>query len=235
MNDSLQYIQYKPRGVQYNRKPLFIGSDGLCTVDGVIFRKNKSTEGKQLIQKSYVKIERLLRDIKPPARELHERFTEYAEDIYHHSKHQIDMLRTGDEVQTALHFFMNLPKVKQLDADGIKESEIDIMNNCSKSDLIYAEKYTGPLFKYDIKSLYPWLLKNNKFPIKEGHFETLEELPKDLKYGFYRAVLKSSHWSFKTTSKSKWITHIDIQSSRKLGKKVKRISIDCPSRLKSSS
>ena len=63
--------------------------------------------------------------------------------------------------------------------------------------VIYAEKYEGQAHKYDVKSMYPSLLKSPlKFPIQRGEFKILstEEFT-NMQYfqvGIYRVIIEKS-------------------------------------------
>jgi hypothetical protein len=63
--------------------------------------------------------------------------------------------------------------------------------------IITAEKYKGQAYKYDIKSMYPSMLRNPlKFPIKRGEFKILstEEFNKMqyFQFGIYRVIIEPS-------------------------------------------
>lgn len=72
---------------------------------------------------------------------------------------------------------------------------------------------------YDINSMFPSIMQSRvKFPIKEGRYERLEQLPaaRDIKYGIYRAHIKSGHKYFRYNDNDKY-THYDIKMALNIG------------------
>jgi len=209
--------------IQFNRQPIFIGIDNKVTLDGQHSYDKNTDEANKLLKKAFVYVNYLTRDCNLPAKDLHDQFHKYAKEIYEATDKKIDMLQTGTPVNTALHFFLHSDVVQNLETEPISMDEFDLIEHANKSDLIWSTEYTGQLFKYDFKSLYPHLMITNKFPIKEGSFKTFDKLPDILPYGFYRCLLKSSHWSFDKQRGKEWITHIDINNSLELKKKVQLV------------
>ena len=142
------------------------------------------------------------------------------------SNGQINLYKTGNTKTTCLNVFdtytkyiKNPPKLQQLEADWITQ--------CSHGAIIFSDKYTGPIYKYDKKSMYPSIMKSKQlFPVDEGEFSQINELSEVLTYGIYSCIIKKSNSKidrlFRFNPKNKY-SHIDIYHARKLNLEIKLI------------
>jgi hypothetical protein len=120
-------------------------------------------------------------------------FIELANLLKKETNNAINLYKTGSLINTSLVLFDKL--TKHIDeADEILQDECLWLESSITGALIFGEKYEGPLYKYDIKSMYPYLLSqfNNKFPIKRGEFQKLEKFSDYFQFGIYRCIVKPS-------------------------------------------
>ena len=138
----------------------------------------------------------------------------------------INLYKTGDELNTALNLFdrytkhiANPPKINQIEATFISKC---------KGAIIFGQTYKGPLYKYDVKSMYP-SIQNSKqlFPIKEGEllYLTNNEFINSTfyKYGIYRAKVSKSDINTNKLFRyndDNYYTHIDLTRAKELGLKI---------------
>jgi hypothetical protein len=128
--------------------------------------------------------------------ETYNKFVEDADILKTETKGQINLYKTGCNTKTASKLFETY--AKQYYAEEIKQDEAEFIQNASIASLIFAEKYEGPCYEYDIVSMYPSIMASSHmlFPLKRGKFEiiTNEEL-KNKKYlsnGIYRCIISES-------------------------------------------
>ena len=133
---------------------------------------------------------------KIPIEEEYKYYIEAADLLYQESNGIIDLRKTGSIKDTALNLFdrfskfiLNPPKLEQDEALWISE--------CNSGALMYAEKYEGEAYKYDVKSMYPYLLSSPlKFPIERGEFNTIStDYFNSMEYfqlGIYRVKIEKS-------------------------------------------
>ena len=164
--------------------------------------------------------------------------SEYDEMIFEFDKIKqatngmINFYRTGNMIDTAKTFFNKCSlfltepeELSILEHLWIKKSSIGALTTCIKN-------HQSNLYKYDINSMYPWVLKSqNKLPIKQGEFKiiTNDEF-NSLKYytfGIYRAVITPSQDDninrlFKFNYLNHY-THITLEQAKELGLKIKLI------------
>jgi len=109
--------------------------------------------------------------------------------------------------------------------DPLNEKEQEWIYNANKGALIFAEKdkEIALAYSYDLNSAYPYMMSSNtfSFPVKEGVFTRLKELPEILSYGIYRVEISPSDDNdcnkLFRFNYSNYYTHYDIQTARKLG------------------
>lgn len=150
-----------------------------------------------------------------------------AEVLKKESNGIINMFKTGSYHDTALLLFDKM--IKYINSEQILQDEAIWIKESSCSALIYAEEYEGEIYKYDVKSLYPYLmnLPTLKFPIKRGEFKKIDNFEQYLKFGIYKCIIKPSDDTntnklFKFNSSNKY-TNIDIYNARNLGLEIELI------------
>ena len=132
-------------------------------------------------------------DTKLSLKEEYDLFIHDANILKEASNNKVDLYKTGNTKTTCLSIFdkytkyiKNPPKLQQLEADWITQ--------CSHGAIIFHEKYKGTVYKYDKKSMYPSIMKSKQlFPVDEGDFNKLDELPEILTFGIYKCVIKKSN------------------------------------------
>ena len=149
------------------------------------------------------------------------------------SKGLINLYKSGSYKNAALHLFdtftksINPPEdILQDEAMWIKESSIGA--------LVWATEYDGELYKYDIKSQYPYLMTQHtlKFPIKRGEFQRIDNFSEYFQFGIYRCIIsKSSDENINKLfrfNKKNYYTSISLDHAKKLGLKYELIQDSQP-------
>lgn len=169
--------------------------------------------------------------------EEYEELIKNANILKEETKGLINLYKTGNVKNTALHLFERFTKFLS-NPEEIQQDEQEWINNSKKGALIYSEKgYTGKAYKYDIKSMYPSLLiSNGSYPIKRGEFMTItnEEFSncEYFKFGIYRVNIEKSQnqkinplFRFNNTH---YYTHTSLEHAKKLNLKMTLIIDDKP-------
>lgn len=157
-------------------------------------------------------------------------FVETADELKKASNNEINLYKSGSFKLAALNLFDKYSRL--VDTEPIGQLESEFISGAGIGALIFAKKYDGPAYKFDVKSFYPSMYgSTQKFPIKCGEFQTITT--QDLRnmdfasYGVYRACIQSSEdlninklFRF---NKRNYYTHIDIKHARELGFDIKMI------------
>jgi len=164
-------------------------------------------------------------------------FIKDAETLKQESNGLINLYKTGSNVKTALHLFNHFNNT--ITAEPIKQVEGEWIQKASFAALIFADKYNGPCYKYDVCSHYPSLMSHKLmyFPIKEGTFKKLETVEftklERLPYGIYRCIVEHRSDVYKEFryNKFNYYTHIDLGVARELGLLITMIDDNHPNQL----
>lgn len=156
-----------------------------------------------------------------------------ADTLKEETRGLINMYKTGSYHDTALDLFDKFTKA--FNPEPLLQDEAEWVDKSSFSALIEMdEEYTGPCYKYDIKSAYPYLmsLSTLKFPVKRGEFKILTELPEFPQFGIYRCVIKKGsdqklNMLFKCNYDN-FYTSTDLQNAKKFGYSIELIQDDKP-------
>lgn len=226
------------RNVNYNEKqPLLYDKKTFEGYDGIkkcVLTKEEKAE----ISYNKTKYIMLYRDEEFNKLTLEEEFIKTIEihkNLKQASNGLINILKSGSYKNSALDLFDRTTKFIQ-QPEEIKQDEAVWLKNSTKGALIFADKFEGELYKYDVKSLYPYLmyLSTLKFPIKRGEFQqiiTLDEL-EYFQFGIYRVeIFKSEDDNLNKLFKfntSHYYTSVDLSNAKKLGFKYKIIVDDKP-------
>jgi len=154
-------------------------------------------------------------------------FQQDAEILKKESNGLINLFKTGNNKTTALELFDRF--TKHISTNKLKQVESNFISKVSGA-LIFHEKYEGPAYQYDIKSMYPSIMKSSQlFPIKEGELKYITKLSeKDYyEFGIYRCIIKGSDKIFKF-NKHNHYTHIDLKCAKELGLNIDLIIDDQP-------
>jgi len=158
-------------------------------------------------------------------KETYKKYVKEAKEIEKKTNGMVNPFVAGDWRKTALKFFYDLTNVfvvepiKQIETQWIEEGRMGPLVWCQKG-------YEGKGYEFDFVSMYPSILadKNMMFPIKEGRSKYIEELPKELDYGYYICKIKKSddptiNRQFRFNCFNCY-THIDIKLARYLGLRI---------------
>ena len=179
----------KCKYISYSQKiPVFVDKKANVCYDGEAFIKKPLRNDLKylLINRENYKIT------------IEEEYKDYitTADILHKETKGVLDLRKGDIKTNALNLFDKFTKYI-LNPEKLQQDEAMWISEANMGAVIYAEKYEGPAHKYDVKSMYPSLLKSPlKFPIQRGEFKILstEEFT-NMQYfqvGIYRVIIEKS-------------------------------------------
>lgn len=172
--------------------------------------------------------------IKYTIEEEYKLYVEIAKDLKTKSNGIINLFKTGNFISTSLDLFERMSKHIN-EPENILQDEVEWLEYVKAGALIFSEPFIGELFKYDVKSLYPYLMIQNyiKFPVKRGEFKTIEILPSDyFQYGIYRCVISPS--SDKNINKLfrfnryNYYTHFSLEHAKTLNLKIELINDSKP-------
>jgi hypothetical protein len=147
----------------------------------------------------------------------------------------INLFKTGTNVKTALNLFNHFQK--SITAEPIGQTEAEWLSASTFAALIFADKYEGPAYKYDVCSHYPSTMSHRLmyFPVKAGSFKKIkdEDVKERSPYGIYRCVVQDDPTTYKQFryNKKNFYTHIDLQVAFELKLKVTMIQDDQPNAL----
>lgn len=163
----------------------------------------------------------------------YEQFIKIADTLKKESKGMVNLYKSGNYRETALALFDRITKF--INPEPILQDEAEWIKLSSFSALIWCETYEGPLYKYDVKSLYPSLMNSTtlKFPVKRGEFKLLENFDKEyFDYGIYRCkITKSDDETINKLFKCNfhnYYTSIDLTNAKQLGLKIELIQDNKP-------
>lgn len=170
-------------------------------------------------------------------KQLYDEFIKDADILKKETNGLINMYKSGRNVKTAVELAYNFLNKNEIYSDKITLKESEWIENASMGPMLFADKYEGEAWKYDINSAYPSIYSNNNFliPVKQGTFKKInsdEFLKKGfVSYGIYRCVIeyndnnKDNSKIFKLNS-ANFYTSIEINYAVKLGFKVTLIEDD---------
>ena len=222
--------------VSYNkRKPMIYDACTFMGFDGkneVFISKKYKSEIKRW-QTEYILVNKS--DYKKSLKENYDIFIKDAFELNTLTKGAIDLFKTGQDKITALNLFDKYSKYIPT-ADKINQLEAECISDATTGSIIFARPYVGPGHYYDIKSMYPSIMKSAQvFPVKGGEFKIIDEVEffKNINYftyGIYRCeVLKSRDESinrmFRFNYNNKY-THIDLCTAVSLGLTIHLIQDD---------
>ena len=165
---------------------------------------------------------------------------EIADILKKESNGYINLRKTGNIHNTAMDLFDRFTKFI-MNPEQIQQDEAVWIQEASTGAIIWAEEYSGPAYCYDVKSMYPSILKSTqKFPIARGEFEKLDSIDnlEFYPFGIYRCkILKSGNINvdklFRFNDKNKY-THISLEHAKKLNLKIELIQDSQPNCLRYS-
>jgi hypothetical protein len=162
-----------------------------------------------------------------------------ANELKKHSNGIINLYKTGDYKNTALNLFDRFTKFT-LNPETIEQDEFIWLRNSTMGAVIFSEKYEGPGYKYDVKSMYPSIYRStNKFPVKRGEFRTLTDKEfNEMKYyqfGIYKCKIyrsddNNTNKLFKF-NRLHYYTHTSLEHAKSLNLKIELIQDEQPNNL----
>ena len=146
-----------------------------------------------------------------------------ANDLKKYSYNKLNLRKTGNYKNTALHIFNSYNKT--IYTEHINQHEANIINNSSCGAIIFCKQYIGPAYEFDIISMYPSILISNLLiPLQQGEFNIISNNEFQEKeyyaYGLYHCIINKDNLKvinnlFRFNDKN-WYTHIDIKRAKEL-------------------
>lgn len=161
-------------------------------------------------------------------------FIEQADKLKKQSRGKINLYKVGTLQKASLSlFFYTIHKLK-IKPDPLTELETMWLINTNHGQMIYKEPYDGPLYSYDINSMYASLMRdvNFKIPIKSGTFMKITKTDFDAlkyyQYGIYRAEIVNNGNTRKTFrfNTNNYYTTIDLNTAKALGLTINILDTD---------
>jgi len=182
----------------------------------------------------YIVVDKIKRT-KEESLTIEEEYNQYikiADALKKESKGMINLYKTGSYHDTALNLFDRLSK--SINPEPILQDEAEWVKLSTFGAIINCRPHEGKLYKYDCKSLYPYLMtvSTNKFPVKRGEFKVIEDFNNYVDFGIYRCVIEKSddenlNNMFKFNYHN-YYTSVDITNAQKLGFKISLIKDNTP-------
>jgi hypothetical protein len=170
--------------------------------------------------------------IEIPIEQEYKQFIEIADALKNESNGMINLYKTGSSHDTALNLFDRISKY--IIPESILQDEAEWIDNSSFGAIIWAKQYTGELYKYDVKSLYPYIMTSStlKFPVKRGEFKKIENFCEYIEFGIYRCIVNKSddeniNRLFRF-NQDNYYSSIDIMNAKELNLNVELIQDDKP-------
>ena len=158
-------------------------------------------------------------------------FIEECEKLKELTNGRIDLAKSGYKVSNEALKCVHFSLLSFNEPEELSLLEQEWYYRCFKGGLIFCQNNTtlDYAYNYDKKSAYPCLLSSDHFtfPVKQGEFKVLSELPDILSYGIYHCCIQPSGNEnqdklFRFNSKN-YYTHYDIQLARKLNLEINLI------------
>lgn len=160
----------------------------------------------------------------------YDEFIKDADILKKETNGKINLYKTGTNKATAINLFNELYNCDH--PDPILQHEAEFYLKCNSGAIIHCEKYKGKCYKYDVCSMYPFMMNSTMcFPYKKGEFKKISELPDILTYGIYRCEIKNTKPKLFRTNFNDYYTHIDIYRARALKLKITLTEDDEPNAL----
>ena len=128
-----------------------------------------------------------------------------------------------------------MDETRGINPEEIKQDEAEWISKASIGGMIWAEKYQGKGYKYDITSHYPAIMSNTHsiYPIKRGNFKIIknEDIQKFAPTGIYHCKITGVDKRLFRDNFENYYTNRDIEHARSLGGKVDLIQDGKPNML----
>jgi hypothetical protein len=232
----VRFINFYEKPIMLYDKLTFEGYDGNIKR---ILSKEEANEIKYDFKSKYILVERELQkdekgnNIVISIEEEYDKLIPVIDKLKEASGGLINLYKSGSYKNASLNLFDSFTKFLN-EPEEIQQDEANWIYESSIGALIWAEEYEGELYKYDVKSLYPYLMTSTtlKFPIKRGEFQKLDKFGDFFQYGIYRCkILKSSDESINKLfrfNQSNYYTAISLTHAKTLGLTIELIQDDKP-------
>ena len=221
---------WKPHGVSnYERQPIIYKKNGnvIKVYDGCSHKTISREEYKNLLLPYNHKRKVLIELDNCSFEDCYQQFVKKATALKIATDGELNMFKSGRAATTALNYFHQLSKTIQ--PELMHQDESEWIRNASMGAVIYGEEYEGEGYKYDVKSFYPSIMRDQKFsiPIKRGTFSILtnDEFHKKefFSVGIYRCRIIGKNKFFRINSVNHHYTHYDLTTAKELGFKMEMI------------
>lgn len=124
------------------------------------------------------------------------RLADYLKEKTKNRQYEINLYKTGGIANTSLKLLNDM--TKHISLEDILDDEAEWIKEASIGALTFAEEYEGPAYKFDIKSMYPYIISNNNVlcPIKRGDFKYISQTEfNEMKFyptGIYKCIIYKS-------------------------------------------
>lgn len=158
-------------------------------------------------------------------------FIEECEKLKELTHGKINLAKSGYKISNEALKLVHNSLLSFNEPEEMTALEQEWFHRCFKGGLIFCENNITLEYgyNYDKKSAYPSMMCDDhfSFPVKQGDFVCLNELPEILQYGIYRCKIEPSR--DENTDKlfcfnnKNYYTHIDLKLARKLNLKINLI------------
>jgi len=223
------------KGYSYQRKRLVVykcNEDTVEIYDGKELKTMSYTEFKDYKKENKYKI--ILsnaEDLDPKI--YYKNYCNDAQVMFKESNGMIDLFKSGFNAQHARALF-NLKSGNTKRPELLNQFESEFLQTFAS--LIYAEPgYFENVTQYDVNSMYPSIMAKIMFPVVQGEFKRLIELPEKPEYGMYRMKVYPSsdpkvNMLFRINDENKY-THYDIMAVKLFNLKYELIQDGQPNAL----
>lgn len=161
--------------------------------------------------------------LKATSKDLKTEFEEYNQQIQQAIKDTDCLIREDGLFANIDRLFNHFNKCKTK-FQKIQEHEMQYLLNCG-SGVRYDANYTDKLYKYDIRSFYPYLLQTKilKVPYSEPEIVDTVDLDQYLDVGIYNVKIECDDPKKFTLLESNMYTHYEVNFAKRNGLKIKQI------------
>jgi hypothetical protein len=180
----------------YEKRPVLYDRFTFEMYDGKTKRVISKDEKSDILynfQSPYILFDREEKNNKMTIEEEYNKLIPIINNLKKESGGLINLYKSGNYKNASLDLFDRFTKFLT-EPEQILQDEAKWINESSIGALIWAEPYEGELHKYDVKSLYPHLMKSTTltFPLKRGEFKILDKFGEYYDFGIYRCKISKS-------------------------------------------
>jgi hypothetical protein len=183
INQKVSYVSYRERTLLMQDKKTFMGYDGEREflideklLDDIYNFKTDymlipMSRNYKLNEDGSYKLDEAGKKIRTSIQEDYKEMIKTADELKNITNGEINMYKTGTIKRTSLQLFDKL--TKHITPEHIFQIEGQWVQESTCGPIKFNTKYDGKAYKYDVKSMFPFILSSNNFmiPIKEGIFK----------------------------------------------------------------